>query len=317
VSTVAVLGAGGFVGTAVAKAFSAAGAEVCALTAPRLDVAWGTDPLAAAAAWREASQSAFAKLVAAIGSSDVVINAAGLATPTAPKSGPLWGADAVLPAVVVLAAVEAGAARVVHFSSAAVQGSLAVLDEEPFVKGQTPYAEAKGAGEGAATGAAATAVTVVVYRPTSVLGEERPIAARLASVLRSPVLVMPPGDPPLPVALVSNVGAATTFLASLSSPPPIVLHPWEGMTVASLAHAFGRMAPLRRLPGPLVPPLRWSVRKLVQHGGGLAGKVRRVEMLWEGQGQRSSLPGLGFAPREQLAAYCELGRLLTVAQGTG
>ena len=151
---------------------------------------------------------------------------------------------------------------------------------------------------------------IVVFRPTSVMGPGRPIASRLARILRARWLVVPSGDPPLPVALLDNVADAIVFIASLDRSPPILLHPWEGMTVHSLARAFGRPTPIRTIPRPLADPAKRLVRLLVNHGGPLSGRVRRVEVLWEGQRQRSSLPALGFAPGDQDARYAELGATL-------
>ena len=80
------------------------------------------------------------------------------------------------------------------------------------------------------------------------------------------------------------------------------------MTVASLAAAFGRTEPIRRLPGVLHAVAGPAVGLLARRGP-LAGQARRIELLWEGQRQSSALPGLGFAA-EPGDAYVRLGHEL-------
>jgi nucleoside-diphosphate-sugar epimerase len=310
---IAVVGGSGFVGRSVVAAFAAAGDVADSVRAPRLSIADGTDPLLAGRAWAEAESDGTTALVEAFSGCSVVVNAAGDASPTSAASTELWGANAVLPVVLALAAERAGVGRVVHVSSAAVQGSQRQLDERPYQgKGHSAYARSKGASE-LALGALGKELStdIVVYRPTSVMGESRPITQRLASVLRAKWLMVPAPDVALPVAHVDHVGQAVVFLSTLADPPPIVLHPWESMTVASLATAFGRTAPIRRIPKPLAVPIVAIVRLLAQRGP-LAGQARRIEMLWAGQSQRSSLPGLGFRLPNAELAYHRLGGELPV-----
>lgn len=310
--TAAVIGATGFVGGAAAERLVASGFEVRPARAPRIAAEFGSPPIAAGTGWIADHPDEFAAVVDGIRGVDVVVNAAGLASATAPESADLWGANAVLPAILAIAAVTAGVPRFIHVSSAAVQGSQRTLDERAFGgSAHSPYARSKGAGEMAVTevtGNAAT--TAVVYRPTSVLGAARPIAARLARVLRSRWLVVPRGDISLPVAHIDNVGAAITFLAASESSPAIVGHPWEGMTTASLASAFGRTSPIRRMPRPIGWLAVRAVR-LLSRGGPLAGHARRIELLWDGQGQQSSLPELGYSVSDATEAFTRLGDQLS------
>jgi nucleoside-diphosphate-sugar epimerase len=308
--SVAVFGASGFVGRAVVAALEADGARVVRLSGPRLDADFGSDPTRVADEWIESHQADFSSLVAVLGRCLNVVNCAGAAVPTATESAQLWGANAVLPALIAIAARDAACRRFVHVSSAAVLGSQAILDERPPPAGHSPYARSKATGE-LAVGKIG-GVDVVVYRPTSVLGAERPVAARLAQVLRSKYLFVPPGDPALPVVLVESVGRAVSFIVHAEAVPPVVLHPDEAMTVRSLAVAFGRTSPIRTMPRFIASPARAVMRRLAQ-GGPLVGHARRVELLWEGQLQRSSLPGLGFDPGDPSPGYVELGRTLRQA----
>lgn len=308
---VVVVGASGFVGGAVRAACERSGWDVTSVPAPRIEVEFGSDASVAARAWAAAEPAALGALVAAFQGAAAVVNAAGDAAPTGSATPALWGANAVLPGVVAIAAADAGVPRVVHVSSAAVQGSRAELDEQPFERGHSPYARSKGAGEGAVAALCGGATAAVVYRPTSVLGAARPIARRLAEVLRAGWLALPDGDVPLPVAHVDHVGDAVRFLVEAPAPPPIALHPWEGMTVRSLAAAFGRTAPFRRLPGP-VGRLAVGTIGLLARGGPVAGQARRLELLWKGQSQRSSLPALGFEVPDAAAAFERLGGELLV-----
>lgn len=304
----AVVGASGFIGRAIAERLTDSGIRVTTVRAPRIAVAPGTDPGPAASQWAAAHATEFARVIGELRGATAVINAAGLATATAVESPDLWGADAVLPGVVGLASVAASTPRFVHVSSAAVQGSRTTLDERPYDgSAHSPYARAKGAGEIAVAAVTTdTGTTAVVYRPPSVLGAERPIAGRLARVLKAGWLVVPDGQVPLPVAHVDHVARAVECLAAAPDPPPIVTHPWETMTTASLASAFGRNDAIRRLPQPLAWPAVRMVR-LLARGGPLAGHARRIELLWDGQHQQSSLPGLGFALSNPGAAFRQLG----------
>src|SRR4051794_32882959 len=120
---VAVVGASGFVGSHVVAALVERGAQVDQVRAPRLSGATGEGALRAADAcsWgRELLRSTFAGC-------DAVVMAAGVGLSGAAKESQLMAANAVLPAVVASAARESGVSRLVHVSSAAVQGRRSVL----------------------------------------------------------------------------------------------------------------------------------------------------------------------------------------------
>lgn len=306
---IAVCGGSGFVGRALVAALTTDGFVPVVVAAPRISVEFGTDPDLSATSWIGSDAVAFGELIDQLRGCSGLVNAAGLATPTSSDTPDLWGADAVLPSVLARAAAGAGVDRFVHVSSAAVQGSQAVLDEGEPTSAHSPYARAKAGGETVLTkfrAETSSGLEVVTYRPTSVLGSGRPIARRLASVLLSRWLVLPGGDAELPVALVNEVGRAASFLVTCPNPPETVVHPSEGMTVRSLATAFGRERPIATLPGLLAKPVVALVRALAS-GGPLAGRVRRIELLFDGQRQVSSLPDLGFRQGDLAAGYRSLG----------
>lgn len=281
---VAVVGGSGFVGSAVVRALRGCGADVVVVPAPRLDCAARSLPeLQAELDGSPQVSAAVEALRTPLAGCDAVVNAAGVAQATTGAGDDLFGASALLPAVIARALEPTQ--RFVHVSSAAVQGRRPVLDEsderEPF----SPYSASKALGEEALR---ASAPSAVVYRPTSVQGEGRAVTASLAKVLRSPIASVASGDHPTPQVLVDNVGDAAAFLAlSDEQPPPVVLHPWEGLTTRELYRVFdGRR--------PVVLP-SWFARLLVGVGhlvgrfsGAVAGVVRRVEMLWFGQAQSGS-----------------------------
>jgi len=199
----------------------------------------------------------------------------------------MTGANAMLPGVVVRAAALAGVARVVHVSSAAVQGDRTVLDAGPDVDPRTPYARSKAVGEAVAREAAdRTGVTVVVARATSVQGDDRPTTRSLRRFASSwAASVAGEGLDPVPVTSLEGLGSWVVGLASTSAPPAAALQPWEGWTTASLLRALGGREP-RHLPVPLA---RLLVRlgygaSAVLRGRGRAA-VRRVELVWFGQRQ--------------------------------
>ncbi|WP_434993828.1 NAD-dependent epimerase/dehydratase family protein [Arthrobacter sp. Ld5] len=279
-----VLGGSGFVGSAVLHALHAAGIDAHALPAPRLATAADTPAalLAAAAATDTTG------LETAMAGCDVVVNAAGLATPSATGGADLLGANALLPAVAARAASAAGVRRLVHLSSAAVQGRTPVLDETGTVRPFSAYSRSKALGEQALELAAARedSLAVVTVRATSVQGGGRPTTAALARLARSPLAsVASPGTAPSPI---TSVGSLAELVLALGrhrgALPPRVLQPWEGLTVRTVLEAAGGRP--RVLPAPLcraVVRAGYLVSSLVR--GRLDGHVRRVELMWFGQDQ--------------------------------
>jgi UDP-glucose 4-epimerase len=282
-SRVALLGATGFVGTATAEALQARGANVVPVRAPRLT----SDATSVAALQAElatpAGRAAVATLQSALEGCDAVVNAAGLAAATGHHRPELIGANALLPLAVARA--RPSGARLVHVSSAAVQGRRRVLDESTERAPFSPYSHSKALGELVLADHAGA----VVFRPTSVHGVGRSTTRTLVRVLSSRAAsVAGPGDGPTPQVLVQNVGDAIAFVTLSTEPPPdVVLQPWEQLSVAGLVRLLGDREP-KHVPARPARLVVGASARLGALAGPLAGASRRLEMMWFGQDQ---LPG--------------------------
>lgn len=301
---VAVVGASGFVGGAVATALVARGHQVLPIRAPRLAPAAPKD-LAGAV---DARQDAVSELATRLEDCDAMVNAAGLSTSGSGDLAGMLAANAVLPAVIAGAAERAAVTRVVHVSSGAAQGAAPVLDATPRLRPFSPYSYSKAVGEQLVLAAGRH---TVVYRPAGVQGAERPATRRLVQAARSPAaLVAGDGDGNSPQALVENIADAAAFLATTELPVPrIVHHPSEGITVSELLELLGGRP--RHVPRPLAIA---AVRTL-QHAGRLlpplTARRRRLEVMWFGQRQAPSwLATAGWSPVAGRAGWQALGAAL-------
>lgn len=297
---VALVGASGFVGTAVHQALKARGARVICVPAPRL--ACSTGPQAP-----PLDKSAIAHLKTVFAASDAVVNAAGMADADRGGSRALFGANGLLPGVIGAAALAAGVQRFVHISSAAVQGDRELLDASPSVHPNSPYAQSKALGERLANlhGPAET----VIYRPPGVHGCGRPTTQKLARFSRSVFsAVAAPGNDGTPQALLDNVADAVAFLAmSQDVPPRFVHHPSEGITTAGLLYALSDKEPVRLPRRAAHAGVRVS-KALAGHSQ-WTGPVRRLEVLLFGQQQAPSwLTEHGWMPPLPPDAWRQLGR---------
>lgn len=299
----AVVGASGFVGQAVAAELRRAGHEVLEVVAPRLASTHRDVTALVAQARSEADV-----LEDLLPPCDAIVNAAGLAEPGAPASDALFGANALLPGVLAVLAARHGA-RLVHLSSAAVHGSARVLDETRDPSPESAYGESKLAGERVAV-ACGGPRTVAVYRPTSVQGAGRQVTQALARLARSPLAsVAGRGAAPTPQALVDNVAVVCRYLVESDDVPPrAVLHPWEGLTTSDLLAGLGGRRPVR-IPVLVARPLLSAARMVGRLHPGVLANARRLEMLWFGQQQR---PGwldarVGRLPHSWTEAFDSLG----------
>lgn len=314
---VAVVGASGFVGRAVCDALIRQGCDVVSVRAPRLRL---EDPSAHDAVVRaaDAAESHITDLGDQFSGASVVVNAAGVADAAGSEGPVLFGANGLLPEVIRRAVARAGAARYVHISSAGVLGAARTLDESMDHDAFSVYTRSKACGEQAVVRPDDDSTPlVVIYRPTSVQGVNRAVTRRLVGMARSPFSSVVEADAQTPQCLVENVGAAAAFLATTEkTPPPVVLHPWEGLTAGSLLELFGGRKP-RRVPGWLGRRLLRSAYLVERALGREPANARRLEMLWYGQSQAAGwLTEVGWAPPvRDPSSWSEMARTIQASEG--
>ena len=288
-----VVGGSGFIGSALVAELELQGFLAVSVPAPRLAMkpnATSTEAFAQLAH----NSKAVASLTAAMIGADVVVNAAGLAAPDAATSEALFGANALLPAAMLRAAESAQVYRLIHLSSAAVQGRRTVLDETASTAPFSPYSKSKALGESVLLAGIEEMKNrdlpeVVILRATSVQGAGRPTTGRLRRLAQSPAAsVAYPGDRP---TVVSSVKGLVEFVARVGahkgSVPIIVLQPWEGLTTSSVLEVAGGKSP-RRLPKTLCRALISAGYAFGAAVPQIRGHVRRVELMWLGQGQNAA-----------------------------
>ncbi|QHO70942.1 hypothetical protein BHD05_03265 [Marisediminicola antarctica] len=310
----AVVGASGFIGSALVEELTGRGLEVVQIAAPRLllDPSSEIDAVVAESDRHSHELESLGRRLSGVA---VVVNAAGLAAPDSGADASLFGANTLLPVVIARAANAAGCARYIHLSSAAVQGRCEVLDESAATRPFSPYSRSKAVGEGALLAYLAEfdsddSPEVVIVRATSVQGLDRATTVQLRRVATSPIAsVARPGNRP---SVVSSVRGLVDFVAEVGahrhSVPTIVLQPWEGLTTSHVLELAGGRTPTM-LPlavcravlavgfaaGSVAPPLR--------------GIVRRVEVMWMGQAQNATWArSAGFSETET-------GRVADVLRG--
>lgn len=283
-----VLGASGFVGSALVEHLRRLGQPVRGISAPRLSSHSSADVLTLAGA--ATVHGVRATLRDKMADVERVVIAAGAATPDANWSAEMIGANSLLPAVVALAAQDAGVRLVIHLSSAAVQGRTSILTESPEVTPFSAYSQSKAIGEQVLQSISTRpGTTISIVRATSVQGAGRVTTTNLRRIAGSRLAsVAGTGDQP---SAVSSVGALCQFITALGlsqgSPPPIALQPWEGLSVAEVLTAAGGHAPLH-LPRSLCSAtvnLGYAVSRI--GGGRWAASVRRLEAMWFGQEVRA------------------------------
>ena len=287
-----VIGASGFVGSAIVARLNAEGISVDPIEAPRL----ATRSLDVDSIIDEAEQleGIIDSLAEAFASAQVVVNAAGLAAPNMQDLPPLMGANALLPAVIAIAAQRTGVRRVIHLSSAAVQGPRPVLDASEETAPFSAYSFSKTLGEEALLDLQdyfleehpESAPELCILRATSVQGRGRRTTELFAKMASSPFAsVAGAGQGKSPVSSVYALAEFVVMLGTFPGElPTIVLQPWEGATVASASLDAGRRKP-HHLP-------EWLCRAAIQAGytvselmnARFSGSVRKVEVMWFGQG---------------------------------
>lgn len=287
-----VIGASGFVGSAIVARLNAEGISVDPIEAPRL----ATRSLDVDSIIDEAEQleGIIDSLAETFASAQVVVNAAGLAAPNMQDLPPLMGANALLPAVIAIAAQRTGVRRVIHLSSAAVQGPRPVLDASEETAPFSAYSFSKTLGEEALLDLQdyfleehpESAPELCILRATSVQGRGRRTTELFAKMASSPFAsVAGAGQGKSPVSSVYALAEFVVMLGTFPGElPTIVLQPWEGATVASASLDAGRRKP-HHLP-------EWLCRAAIKAGykvselmnDRFSGSVRKVEVMWFGQG---------------------------------
>lgn len=300
---VAVIGASGFVGSAVTEALQRRGADVVRLRAPRLLGMTAHQ----AVPFIESQPRELLELAEQLQGADAVVNAAGNPDASSRDVPALTSANGVLPGVIAAACARASVGRLVHVSSAVVQGRLPVLDESDNADAFSDYSKSKLLGERLtrqfADGEA------VIYRPPSVHGADRRVTRLTARIASSPLAsVARPGTSPSPQALIDNVADAIAFLATTPlTPPGIVIHPWEGLSTADVMEVLGGRPP-RQLPRTLARAVAASLSLTARIVPPLAANARRLEMLWFGQEQAPSwLSSAGWVPPAGGESWTRLG----------
>lgn len=288
-----VVGASGFVGSAVTASFRTHGIPVSELPAPRVATAARTlDELAGELtgdAWSLES------LTESLEGVDVIVLAAGVASPDNDGDDVLYGANSLLPCLVARAADRAGVRRLVHVSSAAVQGRAGLLDESWRVNPFSAYSHSKALGEAALAAImqeftdGEKHVDIVIARATSVQGAGRSTTQKLSRLAQSRFSsVAAPGNQPTVVSTSHGLAEFIRNLALATGPMQGVrLQPWECHDVSTALEALSGRSPII-LPQALCRAIVSTAFGLGQIIPRVAGPARRLEMLWFGQRQSAT-----------------------------
>jgi len=283
VSGIVVVGGSGFVGRAVLSALRHLGVSARPLAAPRLHESQG------------GRDGLLGDLAVNLEGAAAVVNAAGVARATAIDDPVLWAANAELPGTLLNACRRAGVPRMVHVSSAAVQGRRPELDSSWEHAAFSSYSASKAAGEDRLRTMGGDDWTI--FRPGGVHGASRSVTRAIARLAQSPIAIAPRTPQPSPQALIENVASAAAWLAVHDgSLPKVVHHPSEGMTTHSVLQLLGGKEP--RLVPDRVADLVLAAGLSASHTAPpLAGLERRLSTLWAGQRQAPSwLTQAGWRP---------------------
>jgi len=309
-----VLGRTGFVGQLVEKAIREAGHQTSALAPFRVERAFDrARPLEECVVdWLGTHADLAGELAGQLSGNDVLVNAAGMAEPKSEDIPRLFDANAVLAGVAAQIASRAGVSRLIHISSAAVQGRRDPLDESEDIEPVTSYGRSKAAAERLLLERRVDVPNeLIVYRPTSVQGVSRDLTGKLVAFASMAFVPIPGGgSAPVPVCLSENVAAVVVYLLSVNPPPRIVLQPPEGMTTRGLLNALGNNPRFVPFPGGLARAAVELGYLLGRRSSRVGALARRLDLLVNGQEQDArALAHLGFDPPNDAHAhaYRQLG----------
>lgn len=277
---IAIVGASGFIGRAIARAAANAGHSVTEVNAPRLRMAETdvADPTSLI------PQTVLDQLVTQFIGHGAVVNAAGISDAASNSVSELYGANALLPVAIAKAARLAQVPRFVHISSAAVQGST-TLDETPRVQPFSPYSRSKALAERWLTDSFLD--NTVILRPTSVHGPERRVTRAVAKLAASPFSSFAEDSPTQQTRVETVAHAALVAATRTPSLPPILLTPDEGLSTRTYLELVGGRAP-KKIPPALAHVAIRLLTALGRINPRLAANARRLEVLWFGQRRRRS-----------------------------
>lgn len=284
-----ILGASGFVGSALVERVRQT-LPVIPIAAPRIR-STEDHSLTALRAQAQKLEHIVSSLSKSIPAHSIVVNAAGVANPGAGASSDLYGANSVLPGLVAAAACQSGAARVIHLSSAAVQGNVARITTDLVDTGFSPYADSKAKGEHLFLESSDSSGNGCVVRATSVQGPGRRTTLQLQRVARSALSsVAYPGTQPTVVSSVEGLVDFIVALANAEGPlPRVIVQPWEGGTANSVLELAGNGRRPIVLPRSVCRTFLSVSRKVLPlTGHRYAGHIRRLELMWFGQDQDRS-----------------------------
>jgi nucleoside-diphosphate-sugar epimerase len=305
-------GARGFLGQAVGRAATVAGAEVVAL--PRVDLSdivdSGREPQATIESWLSNHPGDAYQFMELLSSCYAVVNAAGCADSESMDERTLTLANTVLPTLIATLTARAKTPRLVHVSSSAVQGRLDPLDETKAFQPISPYSRTKAEAERLLLeGIVERPNELAIYRPTSVQGSDRRITKALVRLAMKPIIpIVGHGEAPLPICLLENVARGIVHVALMGAPcEGIFLQTSEDMTTRLLLEAFGFSPRLISLPRPAVRAGHRAIRTVIKGSPRWEVKLRRLELLAFGQGvEGTALAKCGFSPTGGFEAYREL-----------
>lgn len=302
---VAVVGASGFIGHHVCVALRDRGCLVVPIGGIRVT----RDRIGSIEDMTNHESEAARRLAEKLSGSEAVVNAAGVSVAQGTQVGSLVSANAVFPLILATATKAVGIPRLIHVSSAAVQGRKSVLDSSPQTFAFSPYSSSKSWGEELVLGNGPK--QTVVYRPPGVHGRDRPTTKLTVRVASSPLAAYAgDGAANTPQALVENVADAIAFMSVTDlTIPSIVNHPSEGLTVRSYLRRLGDREP-KRIPEPAAVPILGAAVMLGNVFSSLSAHSRRLEVLWRGQEQAPSwLTAAGWRPPRGLDGWDKLGVL--------